>query len=282
MFKKATKEQSRLRMALHGPSGSGKTYSALSIATHLGRRIALVDTESGSASKYADAFSFDVAELTGDYNPDRFIAAVTAAAEAGYDVVVIDSLTHAWNGKGGFLDLVDAQCKRSNSSNSFAAWKALTPVYQRLVQTLLNAPIHVIVTLRAKQEYVQERGDNGKTKITKVGMAPEIRDNFQYEMDVEGMMDLDHNLVIGKTRCSAIDGKVYQKPGKDLADALNAWLTSGVQPTVHDTEEAAKIAAVGTVEELNTLAKTFASFDDVKKHRLKALYAKRLTELKGA
>jgi hypothetical protein len=225
MFTKASKKQSKLRMALSGASGSGKTFSALSIAKHLGGKIALIDTEHGSASKYADKFDFDVCEVTKDYNPKRLVEAIEEAAKS-YDIVIVDSMTHFWNGDGGFLALVDAEVKRmqarGSKPDSFAAWKEVTPVYNRMIQAILNAPAHVFVTLRAKQEYSKEGG-----KVQKLGTAPEMRDNFQYEMDIEGLIDDKHNLVIGKTRCDELDGKVFSKAGVEVAKILNAWLSSG-------------------------------------------------------
>jgi hypothetical protein len=225
-IKKATKEQSRLRMAIHGPSGAGKTFSALKIATNLGQRICLVDTETGSASKYGDKFDFDVCEINGDYHPDRLVEFLAEAPKEGYDVIVIDSGSHFWNGSGGFLELVDAEVKRAvgrgGKADSFNAWKVVDPVYKRLVHAIQTCKAHVIITLRAKTEYSKENG-----KVQKLGLAPEMRDNFQYEMDVEGMLDNDHNLVIGKTRCDTLDGKVFKKPGKDVAEILAAWLGSG-------------------------------------------------------
>ena len=110
-FTKATKQEAKLRLALAGPSGSGKTYTALQIATHLGGPIALVDTERGSARKYADLFSFDVLELD-SFHPERYIEAIHEAEEAGYAVLILDSLSHAWAGKDGALELVDKAAKR--------------------------------------------------------------------------------------------------------------------------------------------------------------------------
>ena len=104
MFKRATKTQIRLRLALSGASGSGKTMSSLAIASHLGQRIAVIDTERGSASRYADLFEFDVLELE-SFHPTKYISAIKAAESAGYDVLIIDSLSHAWIGKDGELDL---------------------------------------------------------------------------------------------------------------------------------------------------------------------------------
>jgi KaiC/GvpD/RAD55 family RecA-like ATPase len=229
-FAKATKKQAKLRLCLQGASGCGKTYTALSIATKLGEKVAVLDTEHGSASLYADAFAFDTCEVIGDYNPQRCIDTIADAAKAGYDVLVIDSLTHFWNGTGGFLELVDAEVKRmaarGNKADSFAAWKNVTPVYNKLVQAILSAPLHVIVCVRAKQEYSKET-ENGRGVVKKMGMAPEMRDGFAYEMSIEGMLDSENNLSIGKTRCAALTGKVFHKAGKDLADILKTWLTDG-------------------------------------------------------
>lgn len=230
-FVKATKAQARLRLAIHGPSGSGKTYSALEIARHLvpNGRVALVDTERGSASKYSDRFEFDTMSIADNYNPGVLLDAIKDAA--GYDVLIVDSLSHFWNGPGGLLEMIDQDVQRSKSrggkGDSFAAWKTVDPIYRRLVQGILAAPMHLIATLRAKQEYVKE-DDNGKTRIRKIGLSPEMRDSFQYEMDIESMLDLDHNLVIGKTRCAAIDGRIYNRPGRELADTLRSWLSDGV------------------------------------------------------
>jgi len=230
-FKKATKHQSKLRMALQGPSGSGKTRSALEIGRHLGQRLAVIDSEHGSAAKYAgvNGLDFDVCEVTDDYHPDKLVKLLEEAAKE-YDVVVVDSLTHWWNGPGGFLELVDREVERMRARggkpDSFAAWKVVDPVYKRLVQAILASKAHVIVTMRAKQSYEKDQ-ENGRTVIRKVGLAPEMRDGFQFEMDIEGMIDIDHKLVIGKTRCEAIDGRIYTKPGKDLASTLLAWLSDG-------------------------------------------------------
>lgn len=263
-FKKATKEQARLRLAISGASGGGKTYSALAIATNLGKKVAVIDTEQGSASKYSDTFDFDVCEINNDYNPSRLITTLKEAGEAGYDVGIIDSGTHFWNGPGGFLDLVDQEVKRMQSrggkADSFAAWKAVTPVYNRMIQAMLSSPMHIIVTLRAKQEYSKENG-----KVQKLGVAPEMRDGFQYELDIEGLLNDKHELIIGKTRCPLIDGKVFEKPGKEFADILKGWLADGVEPKpfVPQPEEAPAMPPVPSPLATATIA--FSKFADALK-----------------
>jgi KaiC/GvpD/RAD55 family RecA-like ATPase len=223
-FVKAVKHESKLRLAITGPSGAGKTYTALSIAKHLAQPVALVDTEHGSASKYADLFEFDVMNLQPPYHPDRFVEAIRDAAQAGYRVIILDSLTHAWNGTGGMLELVDEIAKRRTGGNTFAAWKDAGPIQSRLIESIVGAPIHVIATMRSKQDYAQEKNDQGKTVIKKVGMQAQQREGFEYEFDVVVDMNIDHEGIVTKTRCPALTDRVIAKPGKEVADTLTDWL----------------------------------------------------------
>lgn len=229
LFKKAVKSAAKLRLAIAGPSGSGKTYTALSIATALanGRPIALVDTEHGSASKYAGLFDFDVAEMHPPFHPDKFIAAIQEAQEAGYAVVILDSVTHAWAGTGGVLDIVDEAAKRSRSGNTYMAWKEGTPVQNRLIDAIVQSGLHVIVTMRSKTDYILVDTGNGKQAPRKVGMAPVQRDQFEYEFDIVFDMDIENNAVVTKTRCPALTGRVFSKPGADVAKVLREWLSDG-------------------------------------------------------
>lgn len=225
-FKRATKSQAKLRMALMGPSGSGKTFTSLSVASALGK-VAVIDTEHGSASKYGDRFMFDVLELT-EYHPQQYIDAIKAAGEAGdYDVLVIDSLSHAWNGSGGVLEIVDRAAKRSDAKNTFAAWRDATPLHNALVEALLAAPLHLITTMRSKTEYVLERDERGKMTPRKVGMAPVQREGMEYEFDVVAEMDMQNTLSVTKTRIPKLQGKVIPQPGEKLGETLKAWLLDG-------------------------------------------------------
>lgn len=232
-FKKATKKQLKLRMGIVAPAGGGKTFTALAVARGLvgpEGRIALIDTEHRSAEKYADDFDFDVECLADNYAPARYVDKIQEAAAAGYDCVIIDSLTHAWSGPGGALEMVDDAARRAKG-NSYVAWRSVTPEHNRLVTAMLSAPLHVIATLRAKTEYVLETV-GGKQVPRKVGMAPIQREGMDYEFDVVGDMDHDHALMITKTRCAALDGKTWVKPGTDgeLVKHLCAWLDSGEEP----------------------------------------------------
>jgi hypothetical protein len=226
LFRKASKEQARLRMALVGPSGGGKTFSALAIAQGLGGRVALIDTEHGSASKYADLFDFDTLGLA-VFHPGNYIEAIKAAEKEGYRVLVIDSLSHAWAGQGGVLEQVDAAAKRSQSKNSFTAWRDVTPLHNALVDAILQSGCHVIATMRAKTEYVLEPDERGKLVPVKKGLAPIQRDGMDYEFDVVADMTLQHDLMVGKTRWNAIDQKVIRNPGREFGEALAGWLSDG-------------------------------------------------------
>ncbi len=226
-FQRASKKSSRLRMSLIGVAGSGKTYTALSIAQHLGGPVAVVDTERGSASKYSDVFNFDVLELE-SFGPQTYIDAIHAAEEAGYNVLIIDSLSHAWTGKDGALEQVTRATKRSQSGNTFAAWRDVTPMHNAMVDAILNARMHIITTMRAKTEYVQEKNEKtGKITVRKVGLAPVQRDGLEYEFDVVADLDQDNNLIVGKTRCPAVAGMVIPRAGKEVALKLLSWLSDG-------------------------------------------------------
>lgn len=233
-FTRATKLTAKLRLALAAPSGAGKTYTALQLATHMGGPIAVIDTERGSASKYADLFTFDVIELD-SFHPQRYIDAIHEAEAGGYGVLIIDSLSHAWAGKDGALELVDAAAKRlatryrSGREDSFAAWQEVTPLHNALVDAMVQSRVHLIATLRTKTEYVVETKD-GRTKPRKIGLAPIQREGLEYEYDVAADLDHEHTLIIHKSRCPALAGKVFPHPGKEVAELLLAWLQGPSTP----------------------------------------------------
>ena len=234
-FKPASKLQSKLRMAIAGPSGSGKTPCSLTLATELSKllncKIAVIDTETGSASKYSDRFQFDVEELTKDQSPRKYIEAIAEAERQNYGVLVIDSLSHAWAGREGSLEKVDRISAQSKSRNSFEAWRHVTPDHNRLVAAILSCNMHVIATMRVKTEFVVERDEKtGKSIPRKIGLAPIMRDGIEYEFDVSGDLDASHYYYVTKTRCWSLADKVIEKPGAETAQELYTWLTAGAAP----------------------------------------------------
>lgn len=236
LFTAATKTKAKLRLALAGPAGSGKTYTALQIAVAIaqaeGGKPAVIDTENGSASKYADLFGFDSATLSAatGFSPEAYLELLHGAEKAGYPVIVMDSLSHEWAGPDGILQAVDQAAARV-SGNKFVAWGQVTPRHDKLVRAIVESPVHIIATLRAKMEYVQEKNERGRTEIRAVGMKPIQRDELEYEFDVYGLLDQDNTLVIRKSRCPYLSGAVISKPGKDVSDVLIGWLNSGAEAT---------------------------------------------------
>lgn len=241
-FSKATKRQLKARFAIDGPTGAGKTFTALAVGKELGERVVLVDTENGSGQVYSDLHDFDYFRFDPPYDPARLTEVLKAAEAQGYDVVIVDSLSHFWEGEGGTLDIVDAAAQRAQG-NSFAGWKVGTPALRHMVDTLRGLGAHVIVTMRSKMEYVLETNDRGKQVPKKVGMAPVMRSGIEFEFDVVADMDLEHRMVISKSRCSVLADQVIQ-PGRahDMAKTFKNWLDSG-EPIV-TREQSVKLSAV--------------------------------------
>ena len=259
-FKRATKAQAKLRLGLIGPAGSGKTMTALRVASGLGGRVAVIDTERGSASLYAGerGIEFDVIELE-SYEVENFIEAIQAAVEGGYSVLIIDSLSHAWAGKGGILEFVDKAGKRNQGGGNFGAWRDATPRHNALVDAILGAPLHIITTLRSKVEYVVENV-GGRNQVRKVGLQPVQRDGLEYEFTVVGDVTQDHDLVVTKTRAAFLKDAVIREAGEDLGKQLAGWLSSGEAPA--KTKPEIRAAAAASVPALMTKAsKAIAAAD---------------------
>jgi hypothetical protein len=229
MFRSASRSQSKLRMAIDGPAGSGKTYTALRFAHALanGGRIAVIDTERGSASKYVGdspdgvAWQFDVAELT-TFSPEQYTRLVEFAGKSGYTVLVIDSLSHAWEGVGGALEI------KQKVGESWSAWRHVTPIHNRMIDAILQSPMHIITTMRSRMEYVQETDQYGKTTIRRVGLAPVQRPGVEYEWDIVCDIDYAHIMRVSKSRCVAVADLTVEKPGPAFIQPVIEWLNSGV------------------------------------------------------
>jgi|TARA_R110002167_G_scaffold19972_5_gene73214 hypothetical protein len=233
-FKKAVKHERKLRLAFCGPAGSGKTLTALKVAKGLGGRIGVIDTEQGSAAIYADEFDFD--QLVLDSFAPKTYAEALKAAVGEFDVVIIDSLSHAWVGKDGALAMVD-KANSSGRGGGFNAWRNVTPQHNDMVTAILTAPFHVISTMRSKMDYVQEQDNRGKTIIRKVGMAPVQRDGLEYEFDIVGDIDQTHTLTISKTRYAELADEVITKPTEALGEQIAGWLQGAPMPTPDEDEE---------------------------------------------
>lgn len=249
-FKKATKAQAKLRAAVFGPSGAGKTFTSLRVATGLagdGGRIAVIDTERGSASKYADRFSFDVLELE-DQSIDGYVAAIREAGAAGYTVLVIDSLSHGWQ---TLLEEIEKLAKAKYRGNTWSAWSEGTPLQRRLVQAILAYPGHVLATMRSKTEWTTVDDGRGKKSPQRVGLAPEQGKGVEYEFDLLVEISTEHIANVIKDRTGKFQDKLLEKPGEQFGRELAAWLADGdPAPAKPVKVEPVKATGAGLVAEI--------------------------------
>ncbi|HWQ20236.1 MAG TPA: AAA family ATPase, partial [Methanotrichaceae archaeon] len=236
-FRKAERKQAKLRLGISGTSGSGKTASSLLIAygiTGDWSKVGLIDTENGSGDLYVGSTiggvligDYNVLTLSAPYSPEKYVQAIKLAEEGGMEVVIVDSLTHAWTGAGGILEQKDSAAAASASGNSYVAWRNVTPRHNALVDAMLTSKIHVIATLRAKQEYVQEKDERGKTTIKKVGLAPIQRDGMEYEFTTFLDIERDHTARASKDRTNIFDLTPFT-PTPAIGQKLLGWINCEV------------------------------------------------------
>lgn len=278
-FTRAARQKAKLRLALTGPSGSGKTYSALLLAKGIGGNIACIDTERGSASLYEHIVPFDVLDLPPPYAPERYIKAIKAAEEAGYNVLIIDSITHEWSGVGGCLELVDEIARAKYKGNSWSAWNDVTPRHRALLDAILQSSMHVIVTMRSKTETAQVE-ENGRKKVAKLGMKAEQRDGFEYEMTV--VLDITHDghfATASKDRTGLFTDQDPRPITEETGQSLLAWLESGadapdMKAILHG------IATAATEESLKGhFSAAWQMLDGANRDKAKEAYDKRKAEL---
>lgn len=228
MFVKAEKSQSKLRLAVFAPSGAGKTYSSLRIAkgivSKIGGKIAVVDTERKSSSKYADRFDFDIANLN-DASVDNFVNMINYASDNKYSVLILDSITHAW---ADLLLEVDKIAKAKYKGNTWSAWSEGTPKQKKLINAILDCECHIIATMRVKTEWTTEKLDNGRNKPVRVGLSPEQGKGIEYEFDMLIEMNTEHYATVIKDRTGKYQDDVIEKPDEDFGCDLIDWLNDGV------------------------------------------------------
>lgn len=229
VFRKARRQQAKLRLAITGPSGSGKTYGALLLAKGLGGMIAVIDTEHGSASLYDKLAEFDTLNLEPPYRPERFIEAIKAAEEAGYDTIIIDSITHEWSGPGGCLEMNEEIARSKFRGNTWSAWSETNTRHRAFIDAILASRCHIIATMRSKTETAQV-DEGGRKVVKKLGMKSEQRDGAEYEFTV--VLDLVHDghfATASKDRSLLFQGDpkpITVETGRRLLD----WLNGGVFP----------------------------------------------------
>lgn len=256
----ASRKRAKIKMGLQGPSGSGKTYGALLIAFGLTEdwsKVAIIDTENHSADLYAHLGDYKVLTLAAPFSPERYIEAIQACVHAGVDVIIIDSISHEWEGTGGILDMHSQM-----PGNSFTAWAKLTPRHNAFIQEILQCPVHIIANMRTKQDYVLV-DKNGKMVPEKVGLKGITREGMDYEFTVVFDLDIKHLTSTSKDRTFLFADKPEFKITPDVGRKILDWCNSGSEISVDDVSQ--RIGECKRIDELLTLYKCYPQFKEVLK-----------------
>jgi len=223
-LRKVTRRKAKIRLGLSAVSGGGKTYSALLIAFGICNdwsKIAIIDTENSSADLYAHLGNYNVLPLTAPFTPEKYSDAINQCEKEGMEVVIIDSITHEWEGKGGCLEIVESLGGR------YQDWAKVTPRHQQFIQSILQSSCHIITTVRRKQDYEMIKDASGKVKVEKAGLKEITREGFEYELTVNLEMDIRHHAVASKDRTGLFMGKPEFTPSAETGKAIAKWCDEG-------------------------------------------------------
>jgi len=237
-LQKATRKKVKLRLGLSAVAGGGKTKGALLLAKGLcddWEKIAVIDTENNSASLYSDMGPFNTLELAADYTPEKYIQAIKTCEDAGMEVVIIDSITHEWDGKGGIIDI-----SNSMTGNSFTNWAKITPRHQAFIDAILQSKCHIITTVRRKQDYEMNKDSNGKTTVTKAGLKEVTREGFEYELTLNFNLDERHNCTASKDRTGLFMDKPAFIITTETGKLIKQWCESGIDIAALEAAEKLK------------------------------------------
>src|SRR5688572_15275067 len=222
-LRKATRKKAKIRLGLSAVSGAGKTYSAILIAKGLTgdlSKVAVIDTENGSADLYAHLGDFNVLPLTAPFTPERYIEAIRSCEKAGMEVIIIDSISHEWDGKGGCLEIVESL------GGKYQDWARVTPRHQAFIDAIIQSSCHVITTVRRKQDYEMIK-DGNKVKVEKSGLREITREGFEYELTINLEMDTKHNATASKDRTGLFMGKPAFTPSEKTGELIAQWCEQG-------------------------------------------------------
>ena len=264
-FTKAKRERAKLKICLTGASGGGKTLSSLYLAygmTGDWGKIAVIDSERGRALMYANRSDLGTGEflhcdLEPPYTVDRYIEAMREAEElVGEDgVIIIDSGSHAWKGTGGVLDAKE-QIAQQRGKTDFSAWNDAGKIQNKFIDTIMDLNCDTIVTLRSKVAYTQEVDpETGKSRVRKLGLEPEQKADFEYEMTL--VMDVDkdtHNCSVIKDNTFLDAEGFYGRVTPELGRKLRAWMAEGIEPTIYTCENCGKKIKSYTFEDGTTMS----------------------------
>ena len=262
-LKQSERKQVKLRLGLSGASGFGKTKSALLLAygmTGDWSKIAVIDTENSSASLYSDIGNFKVLDLSAPYSPERYIQAIELCEKSNISVIIIDSVSHEWNGSGGCLDI------HEKLGGRFQDWANVTPRHQAFIDKILQSQCHIITTTRRKMDYSLDIGSNGKTQVVKHGTKEITRDGFEYELTVNfELINENHLVKASKDRTSLFANKPEFVITVETGIKILKWCNSGTN--LKDARE--KIKATKTVEELKVLYNQYSNWRELLEYDFK-------------
>lgn len=224
-IRKASRKKAKIRLGLSAVSGGGKTYSAILIAKGLCNgdlsKTCIIDTENNSADLYAHLGDYNVLPLIAPFTPERYVEAIKACEKAGMEVIIIDSITHEWDGKGGCLQIVESL------GGKYQDWAKVTPRHQAFIEAILHSPSHIITTVRRKQDYEMSRDNNGKIKVEKAGLKEITREGFEYELTINLELDQNHNATASKDRSQLFIGKPAFTPSEETGKLIAKWCEEG-------------------------------------------------------
>lgn len=257
-LKKATRKQVKLRLGLSAVSGGGKTMSALLMAygmTNDWSKVAVIDTENGSASLYSHLGDFNSIDLEAPYEPERYIKAIKMCEDAGIEVIILDSITHEWDGKGGILDI-----SNSMTGNSFTNWAKLTPRHDAFINSMLQSKCHIISCVRRKQDYEMTKDSSGKLKVEKAGLKEITREGFEYELTLNFNLEINHHATASKDRTGLFMDEPSFIINSETGRKLMNWCNNG-EIVVTALEKAInEMEIVATIDELKTVWSKYKSF----------------------
>ena len=225
-LRKATRKKAKIRLGLSAVSGGGKTMSALLIAYGLcgdWSKIALIDTENGSGDLYAHLGDYNILPLQAPFAPEKYIEAIQDCEGAGMEVIIIDSITHEWDSRGGILDI-----SNSMTGNSYTNWAKITPRHQAFLDSILQSKCHIITTVRRKQDYEMITNDKGKLTPVKIGLKEVTREGYEYELTINLELDVKHMATASKDRTGLFAGKPEFIPSEETGKLIKEWCESGI------------------------------------------------------
>lgn len=267
--KKATREKIYVKIALMAPSGGGKTYGSLRLSKGMAEeieretgkkaKILMANTESKRGYYYANEFDYDIVDIDPPHNPEKYVELIEFAVKEGYDILIIDSSSHEWEGKGGCLEL------QQQAGGTYQSWAKVTPRHNKFINAIADSPIHIIATMRGKDQYEMNKDERGKTSVQKLGVGARQRDGFEYEFSCTFLIDQKTNTAeVQKDNTHIFDSEGPTVLSESHGVKIMQWANSGEgytpvvrkeEDVVNNAEEIKKIKEI-IIEKCNELGGT--------------------------